>query len=549
MAIISDPTTLIVGGDVGTAFASPVVFDVSTKTITITPGSGILPQLADGVTGQALYSAAKIVWKNSSTYIKYPFPMEAITPESFEFINGWTLANDTTRKSLRTSGWAERGVAGTSIIRKYMGIVSLGTIGSTDTSYYQWNTGSKADFQFPGQINEAIQIYGDASNGNFDYSDGGDSLTLFNRIQGKLFSSSNNTAIGALTLGYITYRFPLSNADDLNIDATDSHIAASINSMTGLTGTGNGTVYTFTKSAHGFDEGQRIRITGATPSSLNGVHTIVSTGFTSGVFAIASTETTALSAVTAITSIHAAVTIDYLSGTETHDVNEDSTTETYKYIITDASSLATTREIYEKMQYLLRQNTDISSGATSVIGVTAGAIAAFVGSTLVGEPGVYINGIAEAIKNFVEYYQLSDTTKSTKIVYPFIASGSITFGGNAGSTDFKYWMFYKTLPLSPAGSENNDYSQTNARIVKDAAGNPISGTYAGSTVNWSFKYDSEVADYGNGAERTAGTDADVVVVGIGLVGGQFISVESTIRRATGQGILLAPAIERNYSNA
>lgn len=546
--IISDPTTLIVGGDAGTAFESPVVFDVSTKTITITPGSGILPLAADGVTAQALYSAAKIVWKNSSTYIKYPFPMEAITPESFEFINGWVLANDTTRKSLRTCGWAERGSAGTAIIRKYMGVVSLGTIGASDLSYYQWNTGAKADFSFTGPINEAIQIYGDASNGNFDYSDGGDSLTLFNRIQGKLFSSSNNTAIGAGTLGYITYRFPLSNATDLNISSTDSHIAASINSMTGLTGTGNGTVYTFAKTAHGFDNGQRIRITGATPASLNGVHTIVATGFTANAFAISSTETTSLSAITDITSIHAAVTFDSLSGTSTYDVNEDTVNETYKYIITDAAVAATTREIYEKMQYLLRQNTDISSGATTVTGTTASAIVSFVGTTLVGEPGVYISGISDAIKNFVEYYQLSDTSKTTKIVYPFLATGTISFGSNAGSGDFKYWMFYKTLPLSPPGSENNDYGQTNARIVKDSAGSPISGTYSGSTINWSFKYDSETANYGNGAERIAGNDADIVVVGVGLTGGQFISVESTIRRQTGQGILVSPAIERNYSN-
>jgi hypothetical protein len=445
---------------------------------------------------------------------------------------------------LRTCGWAERGAAGTNIIRQYMGIVSLGDIGATDSSYFQWNTDSKIDFQFPGTINEGIQIFGDGSNGNFNYTDGGDSLKLFNRIQGKTFSSSNNTAIGALTLGYITYRFPLSNATDLNISASDSHIAASINSMTGLTGSGNGTLYTFTFTGHGFDEGERIRITGATPSSLNGVHTIQATGFTANAFAILSTETTALSAITSITGIHAAITIDYLSGTTTADINEDTTLETYKYVVNDASSQATTREIYEKLQYLLRQSTDISVGATTVTGNTANTIMNFVGSTLSGEPGVYITNIADAIKNFVEYYELSDTAKAFKILYPFIASGTITFGANAGSGDFKYWLFYKTLPTGT----DNDYGQTNARIVKDADGNPIAGTYSGSAVPWSFKYDSETADYGGGAERTAGVDADVVVVGIGLTGGQFISVESVIRRATGQGILLAPAIERNYQN-
>ena len=98
--IITDPTTLITGGDSGTAFAAPLSLDTSAKTITITPGSGVLPAAADGVTGQALYSALKLLWKNNSTYIRFPFPMEAITPEQFEFINGWAPANDVTRKAL-----------------------------------------------------------------------------------------------------------------------------------------------------------------------------------------------------------------------------------------------------------------------------------------------------------------------------------------------------------------------------------------------------------------------------------------------------------------
>jgi hypothetical protein len=544
--IISDPTALLTGGvDNATTFAAPITLTfTSPKTITITPGSGTLPDAADGVTGQALYSALKLLWKNNPDYIKYKFPMEAITPESFEFINGWVLANDTTRKALRTCGWAERDTAGELITRKYMGVVSLGDIGDLDLSYYQWNTDTKSDFTFPGELNEAIQIFGDASNGSINYTTTATTLKLFNRIQGKVFSASSKSAIGATSLDYITYRFPLFNANDLNISTSDSHIAASISSMTGLTGTGSGTVYTFTKTGHGFDEGERIKITGATPSSLNGVHTIVATGFTANAFAIASTETAALSAITSIQAIHASVTIDYLSGTATADINEDSTLETYKYVINDASNAATTREIYEKLQYLLRQSTDISSGATTVIGNTADTIMNFVGSTLSGEPGVYITNIADDNKNFVEYYVLTDTAKATKIVYPFFATGSITFGANAGNGDFKYWLFYKTLPIGT----DNDYGQPNARIVKDAQGNPIAGTYSGSAVPWSFRYTSETANYGSGAERSANVDAEVVAVGLGLSGGQFISVESVIRRATGQNILLAPAIERNYQN-
>lgn len=535
--IISDPTSLIVGGDSGSAFESPVVFDTTTKTITITPGSGVLPAAADGVTLQALYSAAKIVWKNSATYIKYPFPIEMVTPESGEFINGWVLANDTTRKALRTCGWAEKS-AGGAVTRKYMGIISLGSIGASDYSYYQWNALSKADFQFPGPINEAIQIYGDGSNGNFDYTDG-DSLKLFNRIQGKKYSSSNNTAIGATNLSYITYRFPLSNETDLKIAAyaTDSTIASAPTIAT--TSWATGTLTINTSAAHGLSAGARIRITGASPAAYNGVYTVASVVDTDTI-TVAKESDPGVFVSGTLTSIYGAITIN-MTVTENHDVDGDSINESYTKIITDASGLATTQEIYEKMQYLLRQNSDIDTGANTVIGATADSIASFVGDTLVGSNGVYISGLNSNYLNSVELY----TDAGVKKLYPFISSGVINFGSQAGSGDFKYWMFYKTLP----SGTDNDYGQANARIVKDKDGNTISGTYSGSAITWSFKYDSEVADYGGGSERTAGVDAPVVVVGIGLSGGQFISVEHTITKSTGQSILLAPAQERNFQNS
>jgi len=48
-----------------------------------------------GVTGQALYSKFKQIWKTDNIAVKFPFPMEAITPESFEFINGWEPDDET----------------------------------------------------------------------------------------------------------------------------------------------------------------------------------------------------------------------------------------------------------------------------------------------------------------------------------------------------------------------------------------------------------------------------------------------------------------------
>jgi hypothetical protein len=445
MPIIYDLDNLVDGVD--------VVLDTNAKTISLLT-AGIIDDegATGGVTGQALYSWLKEKWKTSSDYIKYPFPMEAITPEQFEFINGWKPLNDTTRKLIRTAGWTEKSAVG-AILRRYAGIVSLGTLGATDQPYYRFATGSATNFTYQGPVNEAVQIFGDTDNGNFDYT-GGTAFNIFCREQGKTYAASNNTAIGAPTLTYIVYRFPLSNATDLKITASDLTIST--------------------------------------------------------------------------TTPYTNITITYYGTDQMFDVDGDTNTEPYRIIITDASVAATTQQIYEKIQWSLRQNSDIDAGAGTVIGKTADALIYFVGDTLIGTNGVRIAGLNDNFLNAVEFYDYN----GVKRIYPFVSAGTISFGANAGSGDFIYKMFFA-----------NNYGTASALIVNDKDGSPISGTYNGSPVTFSFAYDSNVQ-----GGRTPGVNAPVVVVGIGLTGGQFIAIEHTITKTQGQSILLAPALERNYVN-
>lgn len=448
MAIIVDPDNL--------ALTTDIVVDTTAKTIEIkTTGAVTNAGSTGGVSGQCLYSWLKEQWKSSSTFIKFPFPMEAITPEQFEFINGWAPKDDTTRNLIRTAGWAEKSAAG-AVKRKYMNVISLGSLGATDQPYFRWNTGSKTNFAFQGPINQAIQIYGDASNGNFDYSDGGDTLTLYVREQGKTYASATNLTIGASILTYKSYAFPLSNATDLKISASDATIAAN--------------------------------------------------------------------------APYTGITVEYF-GTD-QNRNIDGTSAPFRIIVTDATGTATTQQIYEKIQYLLRQNSDIDSGAGTVTGATADALAAFVGDTLVGATSVAIDGLNANYLNSVELYDKN----GVKRLYPFVAAGTINFGSQAGSGDFKYWLFFAT---NPAG----DFGTSNAVIVNDKDGNPIQGTYSGSPVSFTFAYDTNTQ-----GGRTAATNAAVKAIGLGLSGGQYVTVDATITRSAGQSILLAPAQERNYSN-
>lgn len=451
MAVIIDPDSLVAGTD--------VVFNTTTKTIRLVPGTNITDEGATGgVTGQALYSFCKDRWKADASLIKYPFPMEAITPEQFEFISGWTPYDDATRKLIRTAGWAEKTALGVTT-RKYSGVVSLGTLGLTDQPYFQFGTGSATDFTYQGPVNEAVQIFGDASNGNFDYS-GGTAFKLFCREQGKKYASSNNTAIGASTLTTITYRFPLSNETDLKISASD------------------------------------VTISGIAPWNQ--------------------------------------ITVEYFGTDQLFDVDGDTITEPYRIIVTDASGVASTQQIYEKIQYQLRQNSDVDAGAGSVIGKTADALLAFVGDTLVGSNGVRIAGLNGNYLNSVEFYDKN----GTKRLYPFVSAGTLTFNSNLqGDASAKYWMFFKTLP-----GATNDYGESGAVIVKDKDGVDITGLVSGlASKSFTFSYDSNIQ-----GGRTPATDADVVVVAIGESTAQFVSTEVTLTRTKGIGISLASALERNY---
>lgn len=69
-----------------TAVPKSVHFDINARDIYLIEEGSLS---SDGVTLQALYSFIKITWKADNDLIDHPFPMIAITPEQFEFIDDW----------------------------------------------------------------------------------------------------------------------------------------------------------------------------------------------------------------------------------------------------------------------------------------------------------------------------------------------------------------------------------------------------------------------------------------------------------------------------
>lgn len=213
---------------------------------------------------------------------------------------------------------------------------------------------------------------------------------------------------------------------------------------------------------------------------------------------------------------------------------------TYQFNVLINGASATKEQIYEKIQYLLRQNTNINSKSGSagylgsVIGKTADSMLTFVGDTLKTSAGVYVDNISNNDINFYQFYDTASQQRS----FPYVAAGTITFSDTLRtdpSGSFK--MFFTSTPSGVYGSSS-------AVIVNDNSGFPITGSTSGSTsYTFTFDYDGNVQ-----GGRTAQTDANIVIVGIGLGTAQYVSTAGTIVRSNANAFSLVSSLERNYRN-
>lgn len=223
MTLITDPSDLNQADPSDASAPYEIVVDTTTKTISLRIAGNLSN---DGVTGQALYSFLKDEWKTDASLIPYPFPMLSITPEQFEFVGGWRPSNtdsNLTRNLLRSAGWREISAANATN-RQYMNVISLGAISSSDRAYYAFASDTaKTDFDFDGPVNQAVQVFGDSTNGNFDKRS--QELTIFIRIQGKKYGLSTTSSIGLTALNYIANRFPLAESVNLKITNNDTAIS------------------------------------------------------------------------------------------------------------------------------------------------------------------------------------------------------------------------------------------------------------------------------------------------------------------------------------
>ncbi|NEN91197.1 MAG: hypothetical protein F6K48_20720 [Okeania sp. SIO3H1] len=212
-------------------------------------------------------------------------------------------------------------------------------------------------------------------------------------------------------------------------------------------------------------------------------------------------------------------------------------------IIIDGNN-GTAEQIYEFVQRQLRLNSDIDDGAGNVIGQLADALLLFVGDNLEtlnatnpagGGTGVYIDNFQAADTNRIAFRDNTETART----FPFVAVVQLNFSLTLqADSDSEYFVFF-------TDASGNDFGDTDAILVNDNGGSPVTGLVSGSPfIQFDFDYDGN-----NQGGRTPGTDAAITVVAIGLNGAQHVVATGVITRSTANAVSLVSPTERQYENA
>jgi len=195
----------------------------------------------------------------------------------------------------------------------------------------------------------------------------------------------------------------------------------------------------------------------------------------------------------------------------------------------------TLEQIYAKVQYLLRQATDINVGGTAgtKVGKIQDELLKFVGDTLVTSQSVYIDDVLSADSNRVQFYDDSNVLRENL----YTAAGTMTFNGVLVGSGSSYRLMFSAPP-----GAGNDYGESGAVTVNNAAGTPITGTISSGAIAFDYDYDGNVQ-----GGYTGGTDRPVTLIGIKPGTGKFAVAIGTLTRSKGISLSLVSETDRVYA--
>ena len=404
------------------------------------------------IDGRAIISALDDYWHSEPGMSLFRFPIYAIDETSAKYsigydgnlYNAWHWKDAVTKAQIKSIGWRQYSSMGV-IQEEWFGVTTPpGGIPDNARPYYQKVAGGDPIiFTHAGAVNEAVQVYGDASHGNFDNRS---FFRIFAREAEYVFSSADLASVSRSATGAYSQAFGLTITPDDKITHSDVVV--------------NDQPYNN-------------------------------------------------------------IVLNYYTTPQMCDIGGSM----YPFEITIDNAVANLNrfQMYERSQYLLRQNSDISQTAVQVIGKTADSLMWFVGTTLYTR--AYIYGLDVNDINDVVFVDQSGVERR----YPFASAGTFTFDSLiTGAPVAKYSVLF----FDPSAFQNDEWGTAGAVIVNDKDGNPITGTVGGvATKSWSFDYDGNTQ--GN---RTPGTDARCVIVVTAPGHIRYKSQEFTISRAVGQKV-------------
>ena len=432
-----------------------LVIDEVARTIKLVATGNLTAK--DGATYQSIYSKFVDLWA-TATYQDSPFPFNAIDALSGQYLigvdaggnyNGWKWFDDITRQMVRDGANEEYDVSG-NLLSVYASIVGLGSVNTGAQLYYQRTvTSAPTDFTFDDQCNEMIQVFGDATHGNFDERT---YFKTFVREQGKKYKDSVLADTGKLATGAYIVNMLLSNENDLKISDLDAEMANAP-----------------------YDN----------------------------------------------------IDVEYFASDQQRDIGGVD----YNFDVIVEGNNATLEQIYTKLQYLLRQNTDIDEGAGTVIGQTADLLAGFVGNTLETTSGVFIDNIQGSDSNRIKFKDTGDVFREN----PFESSGDLNFNSVMVGAGSSYRLMY-TVVSGP----DNDYGESGAVTVNDTSGTPITGTISSGTIPFTFDYDNDAVG------GPAGNDKAVTLIGIRPNSSKFAVATGTLTKSKVISLSLVAEQDRAY---
>lgn len=282
-------------------------------------------------------------------------------------------------------------------------------------------------------------------------------IKLFLRIRdadpnGKIFAASDLAGIGVTTVTNQAYRFPVTNSTDLKISATDASI------------TGGGPWDQI--EIRYFDQDFNRDVDSATNRAFGIVIDVGTHSGVDGVTAGGATLTSAEGGIKTDASFTGGTitcldqtdegTVFTISGTPTATVVTITSTFTgsdsaLSFVIQRATPIvATIQQIYEKVQWSLRQAADIDETGDIVTGKTGDALLRFVGDAMEAGQAAPVNPNGGGSGVMIEGFDSNDTNRltffdntATSRTFPFVAAGSLNFNDNLVADGVaEFWMFF-----------------------------------------------------------------------------------------------------------